>query len=83
MTHLFSAEHLEKLKQQLDFKREVLEHINTTVHTPDGNVDLYKQQLVHADVIEQLELEISQLEWSISMLETYLEVKHGTPTDPV
>jgi hypothetical protein len=81
--HQFSSEHLETLKHQLEFKLVVLGYIKTKITIPDDTVDLYKMQLETAPVIIQLELEISQLEWSINMLDNYLETEDGNPTDPV
>ena len=67
-----------RAKRLLAFKQRVLDHVRKTINTPEDGIDLYKLQLTTFPTIAKLELDISELEWTISMLKDYLEISDGT-----
>lgn len=72
----YTHEYLDYAKEQLAFKKEILSHITKSI-TPDPDnykpeLAMYKDQLDNKDVIRKIELDIQELEWTISMLERFL-----------
>ena len=72
----FSLEHLDHLRNQLAFKRAVVEHIKANIDnstTEVGDFDTnYLAQLTHAPLLDKLDMDILELEVSVKMLSAYL-----------